>query len=283
MARPAQASHASAYASIMVPMDLEPQAERRAGLAASLADRFASRLIGVAAQQIMPPLYFESPTAGTPGLIELEQSRVAEEFAKAEAAFRRAAGNRSPVEWRQAIAFPTEYVVQQTRAADLIVAGRPPRSDPAPSRMGVDCGDLVMDAGRPVLFVPPRVDQLTAKRVVVGWNDTREARRAVRDGLPLLREAKDVFVVSVDSEDIEDAAASDVGAYLACHGVTVSARGWPAPAHAVADELIRIAEGESADLIVCGAYGHSRAREWVLGGVTRDLLDHAPVCCLMAH
>ena len=273
----------SAYASLMVPMDLAPHSERRASLAVGLADRFGSRLIGVAAQQIIPPMYFESPTAGTPSIVEIEQCRIAEELGKAEAAFRRAAGRHNLVEWRQAVAFPTEYIVQQTRAADLIVAGRPPHGDTAPDRMAIDCGDLVMDAGRPVLFVPPRVDQLSAKRIVIGWNDTREARRAVRDSLPLLKDAKDVFVVSVDSEDIDDAGANDVGAYLACHDISVSARGWPAPARAVADELIRIAEGEGADLIVCGAYGHSRAREWVLGGVTRDLLDHAPVCCLMAH
>ena len=273
----------SGYASIMVPMDLAPHAERRVSLAVGLADRFGGRLIGVAAQQIIPPLYFESPTAGTPSIVEIEQRRVAEELGKAEATFRRAAGKHKLVEWRQAIAFPNEYVIQQARAADLIVAARPAHSESAADRMAIDCGDLVMAAGRPVLFVPPRVDQIAAKRIVIGWTDTREARRAVRDSLPLLEEAKDVFVVSVDSEDIDDAGASDVGAYLACHGISVSARGWPAPARGIADELIRIAEGESADLIVCGAYGHSRARQLVLGGVTRDLLDHAPVCCLMAH
>jgi nucleotide-binding universal stress UspA family protein len=273
----------SAYASIMVLMDIDKPAERRAALAVSLADRFSSRLIGATAQQTMPPLYFESPSPSTPSIVELEERRVADEFAKAEAAFRRATGTRNLVEWRQAATSPTGYILRQARAADLMVAGRPPHSDSTPRRMGIDCGDLVMNAGRPVLFVPPHVDQLWAKRVVIGWNETREARRAIWDSLPLLKTAKDVFVVSVDSEDIDDTGANDVAAYLACHGVNVSARGWPAPARAVADELIRIAESESADLIVCGAYGHSRAREWVLGGVTRDLLDHASMCCLMAH
>src|SRR5262245_52921126 len=214
----------SAYASILVSMDLAPHAARRASLAVGLADRFESRLIGVAAQQIIPPMYFESPTAGTPSIVELEQRRVAEELGKAEAAFRRAAGRHNLVEWRQAVAFPNEYIIQQARAADLIVAGRPPHDDTVPDRMAIDCSDLVMDAGRPVLFVPPRVDQLSAKRIVIGWNDTREARRAVRDSLPLLKDAKDVFVVSVDSEDIDDAGANDVGGYLACHDISVSAR-----------------------------------------------------------
>ena len=77
----------------------------------------------------------------------------------------------------------------------------------------------------------------------------------------------------------EDRARENLGS----HGVTASAKTQRKPAASVADELVRSAESELADLIVCGAYGHSRIGEWVFGGVTRDLLDHAPICCLMAH
>jgi nucleotide-binding universal stress UspA family protein len=146
--------------------------------------------------------------------------------------------------------------------------------------MSVDGGDLVMDAGRPVLFVPPSVNHLSAKRVVVAWKDTREARRAVWDSMPFLKRAAEVSVVAIDSED---AGARDVAAYLGCHGVLATVLTRPETEIAAAVKIIHIAQQEGADLIVCGAYGHSRAREWAFGGVTRDLLDGSPLCCLMAH
>jgi nucleotide-binding universal stress UspA family protein len=115
----------------------------------------------------------------------------------------------------------------------------------------------------------------------VAWKDTREARRAVWDALPLLREAEEVLMIAV-GDSAKEAGALDVQEHLDQHGVKAKVlhahRDIP-----VADELIRLAEEQGVDLIVSGAYGHSRTREWILGGVTRELLDHAPVCCLMAH
>lgn len=275
-----QSPAAWTYASIMVPMDGDPAAESRVKLATGLADRFSSRLIGVAAHAIAVPLYFETPVPGIAGSIELEERRAEQEMAKAEAVFRRVVGTRNRVEWRHTTGFPLDYALEQARAADLIVAGRPDRDENRSDPMHVDGGDLVMSAGRPVLFVPPQIDYLAAKHVVIGWKDGREARRAVFDSLPFLKAAKDVFIVSVDNNDL---AAKDVAVYLGHHGVTASAHSQAPSDNAVADTLIRVAGQEGADLIVCGAYGHSRAREWVFGGVTRDLLDHAGVCCFMAH
>ncbi len=270
----------SGYASIMVPMDLDPQTESRAKLAVNLADRFSSRLMGVAAQPITAPLYFETPISGVASIIEIEQHRAEENTRKAEARFRRIAGNRNNIEWRQALTFPLDHVLEQARAADLIVTGHSWREKYRFDPMTIDSGDLVMAVGRPVLFVPPDIEHLSAKRIIIGWKDSRESRRAVWDALPLLKGAQEVLVVSVGSDNH---AAKDVAAYLRNHQVQVSALNQPAPMKSVGDELLRIAEQETSDLIVCGAYGHSRTREWVLGGVTRDLLDHASVCCLMAH
>jgi nucleotide-binding universal stress UspA family protein len=269
-----------AYASIMVPMDLNPLSEARAKLATGLADRFSSRLIGIAAQPIEAPLYFEAPVEGVPGIVEIEERRSKEDLAKAEAVFRRVAGARNRIEWRQALAFPRDYVLEHARAADLIVAARPCRSDGGLRPMSVDGGDLVMDAGRPVLVVPPDVDLLAAKRIVIAWKDAREARRAVWDSMPFLKRAAEVSILAVDAED---RGARDVAAYLGLHGIEAAVLTRPATNAAVAGEIVRIAQQEGADLIVCGAYGHSRAREWAFGGVTHDLLDSSPLCCLMAH
>jgi len=129
-------------------------------------------------------------------------------------------------------------------------------------------------------MVPPGSERLSAKHVVVAWKDTREARRAVRDSLPFLKQAEDVSVIGI-GEPAQGG--TDVCAYLRHHGIEARAYTRPGQIASMADELVRIAEQEGADLIVCGAYGHSRTREWVFGGVTRELLNHAPVCCLMAH
>jgi nucleotide-binding universal stress UspA family protein len=262
----------------MVPMDLQPDAEKRARLATALADRFGSRLIGIAAHPIASPLYFEMPLPGIESAIDLEQRHAARKIAKAEAVFRKVVGTRNRVEWRHAHAFPAEFIVEQARAADLIVASPARRNGLQP--MGLDAGELVLAAGRPVLIVPPGTEFLAAKCVIVAWKDTREARRAVADAMPFLKAADDVSVVAFGADD---RGALDVGDYLACHGIKACVRSEDVATHAVAEKLMRMADVDAADLIVCGAYGHSRASEWVFGGVTRDLLAHSRLCCLMAH
>jgi nucleotide-binding universal stress UspA family protein len=278
MSRQDLSSSESTYAAIMVPVDGGPESDNRVKVAAALADRFSARLIGVAALPVSAPLYFETPADGVASFFELEERRVSDDLEKAERGFRRIVGTRNGIEWRCGRVSPNGYVAEQARAADLIVASRPHRGLQADAE--VDAGDLVMNAGRAVLIIPPRSEPLLAKHVVIGWKDTREARRAVRDSLPLLKLAEDVSVVAIGESE---SGGTDVCTYLRHHGV--EARAYTRPGHiaAMAEELVRIAQQEGADLIVCGAYGHSRTREWVFGGVTRDLLDHAPLCCLMAH
>ena len=145
---------------------------------------------------------------------------------------------------------------------------------------------MVLAAGRPVLVVPPNLDTLSEERVIVGWKDTREARRALRDALPFLERAAAVTIAEISDEESEvDAGrrAGDVVRYLARHNVRVGPTIAAHPKGGIADELIGLARAEGADLIVAGAYGHSRLGEWVFGGVTRDLLGSSPVCCLLAH
>ncbi len=277
---PSSASPAGAtYSNIMVPMDLDPATERRAKLAIHLADRFSARVIGIAAQELKAPLYFEGADAGIASIMEIQAEQAAKTTAEAEARFRKIAGARNGVEWRHALTSPTAYALEQARAADLIVAARP-RDDVAFDPMSVNGGDLVMDAGRPVLFVPPQTEYLAAKRIIIGWKDSPEARRAVWDSLPFLKSAEDVYVVSTESP--ADALA-DVKAYLTSHGVRAHALSRTNPDGPAGDELITVARLEGADLIVSGAYGHNRMREWAFGGATRELLHHSPVCCLMAH
>ena len=279
MSSSAQAPIICTYSSIMVPMDLRPETKRRAKLATDLADRFSARVIGVAAQDLKAPLYFESTDSGVESIMELQAREASKELAETEATFKKVVGTRNCVEWRQALVSPTAYVLEQARAADLIVAARPNRETTF-NPMSVDGGEVVMDAGRPVLFVPPHAEYLAAKRIVIGWKDSREARRAVWDSLPFLKAAEDVILVSTESQ--RDSLI-DVKNYLASHGIRASLLKRPNPTGPVGDELVTVAKLEGADLVVTGAYGHSRTREWAFGGVTQQLLHHSPICCLMAH
>jgi nucleotide-binding universal stress UspA family protein len=150
-----------------------------------------------------------------------------------------------------------------------------------------DPGALVLRAGRPVLAVPPGVNSLGGRRIVVAWKDSREARRAIQDALPFLRRADEVIVVEVceTSDEVTDSQARlrDVAQYLKRHQIkAVAERVRPVEGAAV-NSLLRLAQDESADLIVAGAYGHSRLGEWIFGGVTQGLLARSPVCCLFSH
>nr|HPU52941.1 universal stress protein [Burkholderiaceae bacterium] len=142
-----------------------------------------------------------------------------------------------------------------------------------------------MRLGRPLLLVPPAMAVPKLDRALVAWKDTREARRAVVDGLPLLRLAREVQVVEVaDQPELTMARerVGDIVAWLGRHGVQATAN-----ASAGGDDhgavLSAIATQWGADLIVAGAYGHNRLREWVLGGVTRELLLKSERCALLSH
>jgi nucleotide-binding universal stress UspA family protein len=121
---------------------------------------------------------------------------------------------------------------------------------------------------------------------VIGWKDTREARRAVCDALPFLPRAKHVTIVEVCQARAEGSVArhvNDVADYLARHGISSDPRVIPDRDFSAAQQLTDLAQAEGADLLVVGAYGHRRLGEWFFGGVSRDLLAASPICCLMSH
>lgn len=127
---------------------------------------------------------------------------------------------------------------------------------------------------------------MRAEHVVVAWKDTREARGAVLDAMPFLRIAKRVSVVEVCTGGGERNASvriDDVVRYLARHQITADARPIAHHDRSDADHLLQFALNEDADLLVAGAYGHSRLGEWIFGGMTRDILASRPLCCLMSH
>lgn len=273
-----------ALSTILVHVDRSDAAAARVALAADLADRFGAKLAGAAAAQPYIPVYApfgESLIMLQPEIVQAARDQATGELNAAEAAFRNAAGGRD-ADWRGALATDSAaHIAAIARGADLIVAGRPDKARSA-DMLALAAADLVMTAGRPVLVTPPGVTRLSAARIVVGWKDGREARRAALDALPFLKRGEEVFIVVAGNEP-DTAAASDVAAWLAGHGVNARPVSEKTADSAAAEALLTVAHRVDADLIVAGAFGHSRMREWAFGGVTRDLLAAAAVPVLFAH
>ncbi len=165
----------------------------------------------------------------------------------------------------------------EVRLSDLFVGTRP-YGDPLKQQRIEEA--VLFESGRPCLFVPPaHAAPVRYSSVLVAWKNTREAAVALAAALPLLRQATEVTVAVIEesaSEQRREAPDGDIGRYLSRHGINAEIRlvaGWTDVTGAILNE----AEKSAADLIVLGAYGHSRLREWALGGVTRDILSRATV------
>jgi nucleotide-binding universal stress UspA family protein len=273
-----------AYATVMVHVDIDGASDARIRLAATLADRFIATLIGISSC-IMPPYPTEGAYFVTQELIEEERRDMEVSLKRLEATFRNLVGpERSRIEWRSAIEVPDDYIAANARSGDLLVIARD-RGSGGVCRT-IDPGTTVLTAGRPVLLVPPGVDTLKAERVVIGWKEGRESRRALSDSLPFLHQAKAVSVIGICEAGLEASGqqhVDEVAQYLTRHRITVESALAVNVADDAATELMSRARAANADLIVTGAYGHTRLGEWIFGSVTRSMLKASPVCCLMAH
>jgi nucleotide-binding universal stress UspA family protein len=276
-----------AYATVMVSLALDESNEACLEAAGQIAERFDAGIIGIVASQFNPPLYFTSGEQAQ-NLIDQGLASLKKRMSELEAQFRKATKNRAKhVEWRCAIDFPARYILQEVRCADIVVSGldRGTLSDPL---VLASPKDLVMQAGRPLLIVPDMVNWFDLRSVLVAWKDTPEARRAIVDSLPMLRKAKNVIVAEiVEAGGGRPAAVSrvrDVVAWLSRHGVSASELvpekdgGRDATA-----QLDGIATDVGAGVVVAGAYGHSRFRELILGGMTQHLITQSSRCVLLSH
>lgn len=143
-----------------------------------------------------------------------------------------------------------------------------------------------MQAGRPLMVVPPRAEWLDLRSVLIAWKDVREARRAVFDALPILAAATEVTVAEIPEQDGRRADAlshvADVAAWLRGHGIAANTL-VPEKAGGVTEQLEKIAGNVGAGAVIAGAYGHSRLREWVLSGVTRHLATESRRCAFLSR
>ncbi|HWF76013.1 MAG TPA: universal stress protein [Caulobacteraceae bacterium] len=272
----------AAYKSILVHVAADAACDARLALAVELARRSEGRVIGAGGEIFYgglsaPGGYMDAKTVQM--LLEYAQERLDRAGARFMAA---AAAAGVPAVWRGRLERPETVIADEARGADLIVASQ--HGGAGADEPPIDPGELIMAGGLPVLVVPPDVDRLAARRILLGWKNTLQARSAISVALPLLTAADAVEVVRIaDDEANAQVELADVAERLRLHGVKVSCAAERRERRAVAQSLVDRARNHNADLIVAGAYAQPRLHQWVFGGVTRDLLARSTLPVLYAR
>jgi nucleotide-binding universal stress UspA family protein len=266
------------YKTIVVHLDNGPRSAMRLDLALGCAQTFGAHLVGLFA--LSEPHYPSYALAEAGAAVEEAARRVrAQSAKKAEDAFRAAVSRADDA---------LEAARLSVRYADLVIVGQYDENAKADPGVAPNFAEeLVLTAGRPVLIVPYAGKFKTmGKRVLVAWNASRESARAVHDALPFLQKADLVQVVAFNpskGDEHGDVPGADIGLMLARHGVRVQAAQQHAEGLDVGSQILSRAADVDADMIVMGAYGHSRMRELVLGGATRTILEAMTVPVLLSH
>lgn len=274
---------------IVVHIEDSRQGKARIDAAIALAVAHEAHLVGLYVLQ--PPALPDYIRAQIPDSVLAGQTRMIEGAAEVARKHFEEQLQRAGItgEWRCEQGQPVAVVALHGRYADVVVVGQrsPAGSDDADDPSMPD--QLILSVGRPVLVIPYAGDfPVIGGRVLVAWDASRLATRAVNDALPLLQRAREVIVMAINPKSGGAAAhgeipSADICLHLTRHGIRAEARHHYADDISAGDLLLSRAADAGIDLIVCGAYGHARWREIVLGGVTRHLLAHMTVPVLMSH
>jgi len=179
---------------------------------------------------------------------------------------------------------PVALLMAQSRIVDLAIVHQADPASFSPADGEAVSTELVLGAACPVLLIPyAGTFEQIGNRVLIAWNDSREASRAVHDALPMLKQAQKVVILTVNPPRDEAAAGAEVAAYLARHGVNAVASQTVIKDIDIASALVSAVSDYDADLLVMGAWGHSRMRELMFGGATRGVLAQMTVPVLMSH
>ncbi len=264
------------YRTILLNLDIDRPVKPAANAAIDLALQVGARMIGLcAAQPLLSAFAIQATSSAATSAMQQVYRDLEDRIEQVRQELHAVAAGKIELEWRAEMSAPTDAIVEASRAADLILMTAAEGAHSGDSYRAADPAIVALRAGRPVLITESPAKAIAVGKIVVCWKDTREARRAVVDAIPLLSLAKDVTVVSVSSEPDASLRKSnaDVVSYLARHNVKARSH-----ISKSADEtigLLQFVDQSSADLIVSGAYGHSRLRELVFGGITRFLLDES--------
>ncbi|MEQ1576258.1 MAG: universal stress protein [Hyphomicrobium sp.] len=281
------------FKTILVNLNHEQRVPQLIAAAAAIARPTEAHVVGL---YVMPPLFVPSDMVIPMGAEFYEEQILAHkaQAERIEAIFDRLTrGEPFVAEWRvhgdarSAYEPVADGVVAQSRAAELVIVSQAIDGG-VPTILAEIPERVAMESGRPVLVIPTSWQQREfGLDIAVAWNDSREAARATFDALPLLRRAKKIRLMTVGEQFDESGnnilSPADAAATLARHGLTVEIETIGSEGRHTGNTLLTRVAADSADLLVMGAYGHSRLREFVLGGATRDVLKHMTVPVLMSH
>lgn len=274
---------------VLVQAGVDKNAEQRAKIAADLAARFDADVTGVFLTPAAPSVFLAAGLEGAPpaavlkDLTESHRRTVTANARAAKTTLEGAAPGRA-VGWREVDGASPGELIEAARAADLLIMPGPPDN----TREGVfaPADTVALGAGGPVIAVPDTSSATSVGRsILVAWNGSRESARALRDALPLLTRADQVAGLIVDHPDDARDGEAALEAFLRRHGCrSVSVQRLPAGGQPPSEVILQhAAHVVQADLIVMGLYGHSRLREFILGGVSREMLDDSPIPLLLSH
>ncbi len=272
------------YGIILVHLDIDDPSTHRMEIAWRLAEEFKAELIGFCACNTYRPAPVDGDGGFEAQFLVQQTDDINRHLEMIRNRFEEVTGGSKRASWIGLIGDPTSLLAKHACAADLIISGRLEENLESNSLRTADAGSLVLAAGRPVLLVSSKKETLTADKVLIGWKNTREGRRAVRDSLPLLRKASDVLLVAVETDEWEEVreGVEDVSRYLIKHGVNLRSEVLSSTRH-VGETLIETAHAMKADLVVAGGFGHSRLWEWVFGGTTKSLIADDSVHRLLSN
>ena len=278
-----------AYRTILVHVDRAPGAEARIKLAALLAERENAHLTGTAMSGVPRFMYAGDPFDASGAIIadylEIAAQRAKEALARFDTLTARL--GVSSVEQRHSKDDEYAGLCLQARYADLVVLGQAAPGGAEASLLRDLPEHVILHSGKPVLVVPYAGEFPTlGERALVAWDGSLEAAHAVTAAIPLLQRSSKAVLAVFGAQPGHDGHGEEPGAdialYLARHGVRVEVQRHPEPAD-IGGAILALAAGLDADLLVMGAYGHSRLRELMVGGATRTILDNMKLPVLMAH
>jgi nucleotide-binding universal stress UspA family protein len=277
------------YRRITVHLDHGFDCTRRTALALGLAKRHKAELVGVYASSA-PPQYYYGESVMMSRTLNIMKNLQAQNRGAVQNAFLEAAAAADvPAVVRAGESSPSATVALHGRASDLIIVSQQNRDDVEAAHENEFVEQTLLTAGRPVMVLPSSGDfPVVGDRVLLCWDGSREAARALADAAPLLQGASNVVVLTMDegsaTRNVESIPFEDLATYCVAHGI-------PAPDHVrrdikgvgVGSTILNAAADYSADLIVMGAYGHSKFREWAMGGATASILKSMTVPIMFSH
>ena len=281
------------YKDVLVHLDGSSADEARIRYAEAIASEWQGHITGILTNPMPDYASFVSADGAVGGaalLVEIEEDAMRRGTGTEQRLAERFSRLGVPGEIRRINDTPSRLaarVAREARWGDICIVGRPYSEPPVPLADSL-FESILFEGGCGVLIVPPSQQPPDAcRRVLICWRDTREASHAVAQALPIIHKATRVAVLAVDPQNEPDGSptdpVADISRHLSRHGTQVEADIVESKGRDLVELFLEHARRFSADLIVMGGYGHSRTREWMLGGATRDMLTASEFPVLMAH